>query len=243
MIAGKQRVTTRSRRLLRTRASPTREDRRVYIVIETIGDAMPTWAKKLVPQTIKDRLLGVETGLPPLQSVGYLRGLMQRYQVKDLINVDPASFKKRVNEFLHLENFTMEGYDDPATQRDLSIRFHWGHNHDFGEFFIPGKLGDRHIFLIASLIDWFKVLPSRLDGCRILDIGCWTGGTSLLLAAMGAHVVAIEEVKKYIDCLQYMAHAFKLDSLEARSLSLYDCSSAEFQDAFDIVLFPGVLYH
>ena len=35
----------------------------------------------------------------------------------------------------------MEGYTDPAAQRDLSIQFHWGHDHDFGEFTAQQKVG------------------------------------------------------------------------------------------------------
>ena len=37
--------------------------------------------------------------------------------------------------------------------------------------------------------------------------------------------------------------AFGIEKLEARNLSLYDLAAEEFQDAFDIVLFAGVLYH
>ena len=60
---------------------------------------------------------------------------------------------------------------------------------------------------------------------------------------MGAKVVAIEEVAKYVDCLKYIRDAFDLENLEPRRLSLYDLTADEFQDAFDIVLFAGVLYH
>ncbi|MBN2305370.1 MAG: DUF1698 domain-containing protein, partial [Anaerolineae bacterium] len=67
--------------------------------------------------------------------------------------------------------------------------------------------------------------------------------TSLLLHAMGAEVVAIEEVRKYIDSLLYLKEAFGLDRLTTRPLSLYDCTTDEFQDAFDVVLYAGVIYH
>jgi SAM-dependent methyltransferase len=137
----------------------------------------------------------------------------------------------------------MEGFKDPEKQRDLSIKFHWGHNHDFGTFSLKGRMGNRHILLLATFIDEFKVIPRSLHGLRVLDIGCWTGGTSLLLCAMGAHVVAIEEVRKYVDCLNYLKYAFNIDRLEPKHLSLYECTLPEFQDSFDIVLFCGVLYH
>jgi hypothetical protein len=60
---------------------------------------------------------------------------------------------------------------------------------------------------------------------------------------MGAHVVALDEVKKYVDCLAYLKHAFGLDALEVHHQNLYACTDAAFQDAFDIDLFAGVLYH
>ena len=60
---------------------------------------------------------------------------------------------------------------------------------------------------------------------------------------MGAEVVAVEEVKKYAECTRYLAHAFDVKSIEVRNMSLYECVTDEFQDAFDLVLFPGVLHH
>jgi len=168
---------------------------------------------------------------------------MLRYQLKDLVNVDEVSFKRKIDEFLQLQDYEMEGFRDPAKQRDLSIRFQWGHDHDFGNFSLKGRMRDRHLRLLATFMDRFGALPRSLTGLKILDIGCWTGGTSLLLCAMGAQVVAIEEVKKYVDCLNYMKHAFNIENLEPRNLSIYECTTPEFQETFDIVLFAGVLYH
>jgi SAM-dependent methyltransferase len=177
------------------------------------------------------------------ESMDYLRKLMLRYQVKDLVNVDPAAFRKRIDEFLAMEDAAMEGYVDASIQRDLSIKFQWANDHDFGDSFLKGRMGERHISLISALIDWFPVLQKSLDGKRVLDIGCWTGGTTLLLHAMGADVVGVEEVKKYIDCLDYLRYAFDLCNFSARNLSLYECIGEDLQDAFDYILFAGVLYH
>ena len=60
---------------------------------------------------------------------------------------------------------------------------------------------------------------------------------------MGAEVLAIEEVKKYVDALTYLKTAFAIPNLEVRRLSLYECDAPELQDRFDYVLFAGVLYH
>jgi SAM-dependent methyltransferase len=185
----------------------------------------------------------VGAGVRALPSYDHLRGLMSRYTVEHLVGVDPAQFEARIRGFLSLDDAAIEQYRDPAVQRDLSIRFHWGHDHDFGSFALPGMMGDRHITLLATYIDRFDALPRDLRGKRVLDIGCWTGGTSLLLCAMGAQVVAVEEVKKYVDCLRYMKEAFDVPGLDPRNLSLYECVGQEFDDRFDYVLFAGVVYH
>jgi SAM-dependent methyltransferase len=163
--------------------------------------------------------------------------------VKNLVNTTPRELRRAIDEFLQLHDFEGEGYTSAAKQRDLSVRFHWGHDHDFGAFSLDGMNGGNHLHVIRFFSEELGVLPKCLDGKSILDIGCWTGGTSLLLCAMGASVVAIEEVKKYADCLAYLTQAFGVEKLEPKNLSLYECTTSEFQDAFDYALFCGVLYH
>jgi 2-polyprenyl-3-methyl-5-hydroxy-6-metoxy-1,4-benzoquinol methylase len=203
----------------------------------------PTWVERAARRVTRDRVGPGGLRARKLPSYGYLRGLMSRYTVDRLVTEDATAFEQRVRQFLDLRDAGMEGYTDPSRQRDLSIRFHWGHDHDFGSFSVAGQMGPRHVSLLATFIDELAVLPRELDGRRVLDVGCWTGGTSLLLSAMGAHVVAIDEVKKYIDCVQYMKEAFDIRNLEPRNLSLYECVGPEFDDRFDFVLFAGVLYH
>ena len=169
--------------------------------------------------------------------------MMRRYQVKDLVNATPGEFRARIEQFLRWRDYQSEGYGSAERQRDLSVQFHWGHNHDFGEFALEGMTGNNHVEMISAFTEQLRVLPRSLAGRKVLDVGCWTGGTSLLLHAMGARVVAVEEVRKYVDCLAYLKHAFDLQRLEPRHLSLYDCTTPEFDDAFDYVLFCGVLYH
>lgn len=215
------------------------------MIINHLAKVTPRWVQRFTPLKIMNRIrtLRARAFSASLPSYNYLQSLMLNYQIKDLVNVDPKSFKEKIHEFLELEDYEMEGFRTPEKQRDLAIRFHWGHDHDFGEFSLNGRMADRHIWLLATLIDRLNAIPRSLDGLRVLDVGCWTGGTSLLLCAMGAQVVAIEEVIKYVDCLEYLKCAFGIDSLEPKALSLYECTTPEFQDAFDIVLFAGVLYH
>jgi len=169
-----------------------------------------------------------------------LKSLMSRYyRVEHLVNVNIDDFKKNIDNFLQLSDYKMEGYKIPDKQRTQSINFYWGHDHDFGSFRVQGCAGMRHISIIAKFInDGF--LPLNLIGKTIFDIGCWTGGTSLLLSAMGANVTAIDEVKKYTDCLKYLSYAFNAKFV-VENKSLYEC--VDIYNIFDYVLFAGVLYH
>ena len=199
----------------------------------------------LLPETVKRRLSPPKGPRPDAGPYTYLQGLMiDNYQVRNLVGVDPLQFRQRIEGFLALEDAEMEGYVAPEMQRAKSVRFRWPYDHDFGDFQVgPGKANHRPSRLLSTFMRRFDALPKSLDGQRVLDIGCYAGGTSLLLAAMGASVVAVEEVTKYVDCLRYLRDSFALENLDPRNLSLYDLTTDEFQDAFDIVLFSGVLYH
>ena len=173
----------------------------------------------------------------------YLRGLMERYTTEHL---DPLlserDFRMKLSEFIALDDWKMEGYTSPNYQRTKSIAFEWGHNHDFGTFKLEGVLGDRHIDILAEFIDDYG-LPRDLSGKKVLDVGVWCGGTSLLLAAMGASVEAIEEVSKYAQCTEFLAKSFSA-GIEVMPYSLYlaHVYGGHF-DYFDYIIFPGVLYH
>jgi hypothetical protein len=56
-------------------------------------------------------------------------------------------------------------------------------------------------------------------------------------------VVAIEEVKKYVDSLEYLKRAFGLTKLTVLNKSLYEMNTPEFYDQFDYVFYSGVIYH
>lgn len=136
-----------------------------------------------------------------------------------------------------------EGFRSPEKQRDISIKFYWGHNHWLADdFHVKGWMQDRHIDLLTTFIDEYG-LEMDLRGKSVLDIGCWTGGTSLALAALGADVTAIEEVRKYADVVNFLAEIFSLsDRLRCFPESLYEVLP-RYADYFDIVLYAGVVYH
>ncbi|MEO8342753.1 MAG: class I SAM-dependent methyltransferase [Gallionella sp.] len=178
-----------------------------------------------------------------LPSMDFYRQLMEKYKSTQLIGIGEIQFKSGLEMFLQESRPDFIRFSDVEIQRKQSIEFKWGHDHDFGTFKLAGNMGTRHLKHLCVFHDQFNRLPYDLTGKKILDIGCWTGGVSLLLAACGAHVVAIDEVKKYCECLDYMAKSFGIRNLEVRNMSLYSLGAEEFQDAFDIVMFAGVLYH
>ncbi|MCI4345938.1 MAG: class I SAM-dependent methyltransferase [Thermoplasmata archaeon] len=195
----------------------------------------------LVPASLRDSPFLSRWLVGSRKSYDELAKLMQRYRVENLVGVEPAEFRATLEGFVN-------GQGDPSAavggaQRDLSVRFHWGHTHDFGSFRLSGRMGYRHLAVLSVFIDKLRGIPISLAGRKVLEIGCWTGGMSLLLAAMGAEVVAIEEAKIYVEALAYQQRSFGVEKLEPRTLSLYDLEAPEFQDAYDVVVFSGVIYH
>jgi SAM-dependent methyltransferase len=175
-----------------------------------------------------------------------LRKRFEIYQTSSLKGVTPEEFRISIQSKIGVIDAQTEGYSDDEVeqQRDLSIKFHWGHNHDFGDFRLQGRMGDRHINLLANFIALFPISIEDFKDKHVFDIGCWTGGTTLLLATLAKNVFAIEEVRKYSEMASYLAKSFGInDRVSVKPLSIYECNSEEFYDLFDIVYFPGVIYH
>lgn len=141
---------------------------------------------------------------------------------------DPAAFEETLGGYL-------------AAQ--VKVPFDgWGHDHDFGTFQIAGRMGTRHVWMLSRLFDHFGVsIANDVAGKRVLDVGCWSGGVSLVLAQLGAEVEAIDTGDVYIDALRYQAQIFGLTTLHAEARSVYDFPSA--YEPFDSIFFLGVAYH
>lgn len=175
-----------------------------------------------------------------------LQNKFEFYKTSNLKGITPEDFTRSIQSKIGVIDAQTEGYskNEIGQQRDLSLKFHWGHNHDFGSFKLDGRMGDRHINVLANFIALFPVTLEDFRDRHVFDIGCWTGGTTLLLATLAKKVYAIEEVNKYAETVSFLLKSFDMcDRVSVKSKSIYECNLEEFYDQFDIVYFPGVIYH
>jgi len=161
----------------------------------------------------------------------------------DHVLIDQEDFRRRIHAYINNQFEIKEKYEDEENQNLHMIKFFWGHDHDFGGFKVSGLMGTRHIWMLSRFFDHFGVDPSAIRSKHILDIGCWTGGVSLILNKLGGRVLAIDEIRKYIDALRYLVTSFGLEDLECESLSLYNLDRPDLANKFDIVFCLGVVYH
>ncbi|HEX5581704.1 MAG TPA: TIGR04290 family methyltransferase [Gemmatimonadaceae bacterium] len=85
-------------------------------------------------------------------------------------------------------------------------------------------------------------VPARLDGWRVLDVGCNAGFYSFELARRGAEVVGMDVEPLYLRQARWAAREFGLeDRVEFRQMEVYDLARTE--ERFDLVWFMGVFYH
>ena len=172
-----------------------------------------------------------------------------------------GALRQRLNEFTELKDPTklriakelvgqegaidaeIEGLTNLENQRDLSIKFHWGHNHFFSNDFVQkGRMGDRHLNMLAQFSVMYDLPEMYFKDKDIIDVGCWTGGTTLLLKMLGAgHVLALEEVQKYANTARRLLEdVYDQKGITCDGTNLYDLQTDK---KYDIVYFPGVIYH
>jgi tRNA (mo5U34)-methyltransferase len=85
------------------------------------------------------------------------------------------------------------------------------------------------------------VLPERLDGKTVLDIGCNAGFYAMEMKRRGAaRVLGLDSDEDYLAQARFAAEVNSLD-IEFRKLSVYDVGA--LGERFDLVIFMGVLYH
>lgn len=176
------------------------------------------------------------------QSLPAIQEALGFYKTPNL-KTDAGHFRSRIEDYKVGRLDIPERYRDAANQNLHMVKFHWGHDHDFGAWQEPGLMGTRHLWMLSRMFDHFGVRNDAIAGKRILDVGSWTGGVSLALAQMGADVDAIDEINKYVSCLNFLSESFGMQGrLRAHHQSLYEMPS-DWNNRFDTVCFFGVVYH
>jgi len=85
------------------------------------------------------------------------------------------------------------------------------------------------------------VIPDRLDGMTVLDIGCNAGFYAMEMKRRGAErVLGLDTDEEYLAQARFAAEVSDLD-IEFRRMSTYDVG--QLREKFDLVIFMGVLYH
>jgi tRNA (mo5U34)-methyltransferase len=86
-----------------------------------------------------------------------------------------------------------------------------------------------------------SVVPDRLDGKSVLDIGCNAGFYAMEMKRRGAdRVLGLDTDDEYLEQAKFAADISGL-KIEFRKLSAYDVG--QLGEQFDLVIFMGVLYH
>ena len=175
-------------------------------------------------------------------SVPAISDALNFFRVKNL-RIDPAEFERIIRAYISNEIVIEEACPQEVLQKITMSSFMWGHDHDFGGFKLSGRMGTRHIWMLSRFFDHFGLDRPSLAGKELLDVGCWTGGVSLVLERLGARVCAIDEIRKYVHALNFMIGSFGIMNLSAHHMSLYQIHQHFGRDRFDIVFCLGVIYH
>jgi tRNA (mo5U34)-methyltransferase len=130
--------------------------------------------------------------------------------------------------------------DPEALRHEIERLGDWFQNFHLGEV----QTAPHHPLGDYPNIKWnaFRaVLPERLDGASVLEIGCNAGFYSFEMKRRGAgRVVGIDTDERYLRQAEFIAEQLELE-VEFRQLSVYDV--VQLGEHFDYVLFLGVLYH
>jgi tRNA (mo5U34)-methyltransferase len=87
-----------------------------------------------------------------------------------------------------------------------------------------------------------RVIPRRLTGWRVLDVGCNAGFYSFELAKRGASVLGIDVDPHYLAQARWAVDRYGLaQRVTFRHMEVYEI--ARSREKFDLVWFMGVFYH
>jgi SAM-dependent methyltransferase len=137
----------------------------------------------------------------------------------------------------------LEQIVDEADRLATEAQYGWGHTIDFGPFIKEGLLGTNYLKIAGGFDEW-GWWPTRLDGLHVADVGCFTGGMSLLMAHRGAAVVhAVDEIPEHLAQCVFLARTFAADAVHPVLRSAYRLSDEIAPGSLDLILLSGVLYH
>jgi SAM-dependent methyltransferase len=155
--------------------------------------------------------------------------------------IDPAPWRLALPS--NTPSARLEHVRAEADRLGAAAQYGWGHTIDFGSFRKEGLLKDSYL-RIAGGFDTYGWWPARLDGLRVADVGCFTGGISLLMAERGAEVVyAVDEIPEHLDQCAFVASAFDIQSIRPVLRSVYRLQDEIAPKSLDYIVLAGVLYH
>lgn len=145
--------------------------------------------------------------------------LRRRFKALDPVSVD------RFRDYLR-HNWSTQDYWDSEVGR-----------HDLDEHAVERLIYDRHEY-----IPWLDHLR-RLDGARVLEIGCGTGSSVMALVEQGADVTGIDVVPESIEVTRARLRAFGLGEPALHTLNATEIDAQFGQRTFDVVIFFASLEH
>jgi len=153
---------------------------------------------------------------------------------------EPTSWPYRLSADLGIEELSAirQRVEELASQ----AQYGWGHTIDFGPFVKEGLLEDNFLEIVGRFIHagWWP----RMQGLRIADIGCFTGGIALLAAHQGAEkVIAVDEIPEHLAQCSYLCDLFDVRNVCPLGAPLYQLPNHLARNSLDCVILSGVLYH
>ncbi|MCP3402117.1 MULTISPECIES: TIGR04290 family methyltransferase [unclassified Bradyrhizobium] len=116
----------------------------------------------------------------------------------------------------------------------------WFHNLDLDGV----RTAPSHFLGDYPMVKWrhfASVVPERLEGKSVLDIGCNAGFYAMEMKRRGAErVLGLDTDEAYLAQARFAAEVNGL-RIEFRKMSTYDIG--QLGETFDLVIFMGVLYH
>lgn len=132
---------------------------------------------------------------------------------------------------------------DRVDMLEAAAQYGWGHTIDFGPFKKVGILGEEYLKIVGLLYQW-NWWPHSLDAWSVADVGCFTGGLTLSMAARQPRVAyAVDEIPEHLHQCEFLCEVFDVPNVKCIQASLYRLPDHIDEGTLDLVLLSGVLYH